>query len=360
MKTAKVLASVILAGALALFSGCAQSGQGGSQAESGSESARQDQVSSAQFGPAEAAPSTAGKLAVEGAQLVSESGQPVQLRGVSTHGLAWFPQYVNQQFFDELRQDWGANVVRLAMYTAEYGGYCTGEDQNQLEDLIRNGVEYAENADLYAVVDWHVLTDQDPNVHADAAIDFFTRMSAEFADANNVIYEICNEPNGSATWENVKAYAERVIPVIRANDPDAVIVVGTPTWSQDVDKAAADPLDFDNVMYSLHFYAATHQGDLREKMKAAVEGGLPVFVTEFGICDASGNGEIDYESADEWVRLMDSLDVSYICWNLSNKDESSALFKADCDKTSGFSEDDLSAEGKWLAGVLHESDSEGR
>lgn len=300
-----------------------------------------------------AAPSTTGKLRVEGAQLVSEQGQPVQLRGVSTHGLAWFPQYVNQQLFDELRQSWGANVVRLALYTAESGGYCTGGDQDSLRQLVLDGVDSATQADLYAIVDWHVLNDQDPNAHLDEAKRFFDVMAAECASNDNVIYEICNEPNGATTWAQVKAYAEQVIPVIRAHDPDAVIVVGTPTWSQDVDLAAADPLDGDNIMYALHFYAATHQQPLRDKLEQAVAGGLPVFVTEFGICDASGNGTIDYESADAWVTLMDRLGISYVCWNLSNKDEASALFKPDCAKESGFTEADLSAEGQWLMGVLH-------
>lgn len=299
-----------------------------------------------------AAPSNSGKLQVIGAQLSSESGAPVQLRGVSTHGLAWFPQYVDQDFFMQLRQDWGVNVVRLALYTAEYGGYCTGGDKAQLEQLVIDGVNYAEAADLYAVVDWHVLADLDPNVHIDDAKAFFEKMSAQFADKNNVIYEICNEPNGSTTWAQIKQYANTIIPIIRANDPDAVVVVGTPTWSQDVNDATADPLEFANVMYTLHFYAATHQQDLRDKLKTAVEAGTPVFVTEFGICDSSGNGAIDYQSADAWIELMDDLDVSYICWNLSNKNETSAFFLPSCDKTSGFTIDDLSDSAKWFVNEL--------
>lgn len=308
---------------------------------------------------AAATPSTAGALQVVGTSLCGAAGEPVQLRGVSTHGLAWFPQYVNATFFQELRNDWNANVVRLALYIAESGGYCTDGDQAALGQLVRDGVRYATDADLYVIVDWHVLADQNPLVNADAAVQFFGDLSAELGDVNNVLYEICNEPNGSATWADVKAYAERVIPVIRANDPDAVVLVGSPEWSQRVDQAAADPLAFDNVMYSLHFYAATHQQDLRDRMATAVGQGLPVFVTEFGICDASGNGAIDYGSADAWVDLMDDLDVSYICWNLSNKDEASALFKATCAKNSGFTEEDLSAEGVWLWEVLHGSGAAG-
>lgn len=289
---------------------------------------------------------------MEGSQLVDAAGDPVQLRGVSTHGLAWYPQYVNEELFSELREDWGANAVRFALYSDEEGGYATDGRRVELNDLVLKGVEYATAADMYAIVDWHILSDGNPRTHAWAAKEFFKLVSARLADHDNVIYEICNEPNGKTTWADVKAYAAEIIPVIRANDPDAVIVVGTPTWSQDIQDAAADPLSEDNIMYALHFYAATHQDDLRDRLKTAVEGGLPVFVTEFGICEASGAGEIDYESADEWLALMDELNVSYICWNLSNKEETSALFKSEVSKTSGFSLDDLSEEGLWLVDAL--------
>ena len=134
-----------------------------------------------------------------------------------------------------------------------------------------------------------------------------------------------------------------------------MIIVGTPNWSQFVDQAAADPItEYDNIMYTLHFYAATHKDDLRDKMAAALDSGLPVFVTEYGICDASGNGAIDQEQADRWVELMDRYGVSYAAWNLSNKDESSAILKSTCGKTSGFEEGDLSASGQWLFKMLTE------
>ena len=303
--------------------------------------------------PSAATPSTAGALSVKGSQLVGEDGDPVQLRGVSTHGLAWFPGYMNRELFGELRSDWGANVVRLALYTAESGGYCTDGDRAKLQRLVEDGVDYATEADLYAIVDWHVLSDADPNEHVDDAKAFFGAMAENYADHDNVIYEICNEPNGDTSWADIKRYANEVIPVIREHAPGAVVIVGTPTWSQEVDKAAAEPLAFDNVMYALHFYAATHQQDLRDRLQTAVEAGLPVFVSEFGVCDASGSGAVNLASADAWVDLMDSLDVSFVCWNLSNKDESSALFKAGCAKTSGFEREDLSAEGQWLWEVLH-------
>lgn len=296
---------------------------------------------------------TLSALHLDGTQLCDEAGNPVQLRGISTHGLAWFPQYVNEDCFRMFKEEWNANVVRLAMYTAENGGYCTDGNKDNLKQLVKDGVTYATNVGLYVIIDWHVLNDRNPNTYKDEAKAFFKEMSAEYKDYTNVIYEICNEPNGGVNWNEVKPYAEEVIEVIRENDEDAVIIVGTPNWCQYVDQAASDPITTsDNIMYALHFYAATHTENLRTQMKNAVSNGLPIFVSEYGICDASGNGAIDERQANAWVEAMDDLGISYVAWNLSNKSETSAIIKSSCSKTAGFGKEDLSDSGKWLYELL--------
>ena len=297
---------------------------------------------------------SAGRLHVKGTKLVDKKGHEVQLSGVSTHGLSWYPQYVNDKCFAQLHDKWGANVVRLAMYTEEYNGYCSGDAKNRsdLKKRIKKGVKLAKKHKMYVIVDWHILSDGNPNSHKKEAKAFFREMSREFKGYNNVIYEICNEPNNGTSWKEIKSYARSVISTIRKNDKKAVIVVGTPTWSQDVDQAAADPIKGDNIMYALHFYAATHKTDLRNKMTAAINKGLPVFVTEYGICDASGNGVIDKKEADRWIQTMDEYGVSYIAWNLSNKQESSSIIKSSCPKVSGFKKSELSDEGRWLYHLL--------
>lgn len=293
-------------------------------------------------------------LHVEDTVLCDEDGKTVQLRGVSTHGLSWYPEYVNDKCFKELHDKWGANVVRLAMYTEEYNGYCTGNSANkkELKKLVKKGVKLAEKHGMYVIIDWHILSDGNPKKHKKAAKTFFKEMSDEFSDYTNVIYEICNEPNGGTDWNTIKSYAKNIIPVIRENDKDAVIIVGTPTWSQEVDKAAAAPLKEDNIMYALHFYADTHQDSLRNTAESAIKSGLPLFVSEFGICDASGNGSINKKQADKWIKLLDKYHVSYVAWNLSNKNETSAMIKSSCQKKSGFKRSDLSASGKWVYDLL--------
>lgn len=289
-----------------------------------------------------------GALHVENGKLTDENGNTVQLYGMSTHGIAWFPQYINYDSFRTLRDDWNTNCIRLAMYTAEYGGYCAGGDKEQLKQLVRDGVSYATELGMYVIVDWHILSDCDPNQNKDEAIAFFREMVEAFADNDNVLYEICNEPNGGTSWDSIKSYAEEVIPVIRAQKPDAVILVGTPTWSQEIDKAAASPLDDSNVMYTLHFYAGTHKDDLRNRLETCVQNGLPVFVSEFGMCDASGNGANDFVSTTKWLDLLNKYQISFCCWNLANKDESSSVFKASSTALSDWTDDDFNESGRWI------------
>lgn len=297
-----------------------------------------------------------GRLSVSGTKIVNEQGEPVQLKGASTHGLAWYPQYVSRETFSSLRDEWGANTVRLAMYTEEYGGYCSGGDKAALKDLIDKGVNYANELGMYAIIDWHILSDSNPNKHKDEAISFFEEEAAKYAGYDNVLYEICNEPNGGASWEgDIKPYAQDVIAAIRKYDSDAIIIVGTPNWSQDVDTAAKSPITGQsNIMYTMHFYAATHRDDLRNKLKYALDSDLPVFITEFSICEASGNGAADYSSAQAWFDIINQYGVSYVGWNLSNKAESSALFKPECTKLGAWSDDDLTDTAKWLKSKMSE------
>ncbi len=299
-----------------------------------------------------------GPLHVEGTHLAASDGTLVQLRGISTHGLGWFPDYVNEAMIAQARQEWGCNLFRLAMYTAEYNGYCTsgaGQKEN-LKNIIDIGVQAAVDQNMYIIIDWHILSDGNPNTYKDEAKKFFAEMAQKYADVPNVIYEICNEPNGGTNWSTIRQYALEIIPVIREHAPEAVIIVGTPTWSQDVDIAANTPItEYDNIMYALHFYAATHKDSLRDKCKTAVAEGLPLFVTEYGICDASGNGGIDEASANKWINLLDSYGISHAMWNLSNKPETSAMIKSSCSKTSNLSESDLSSAGIWFVSMMKEA-----
>ena len=289
-----------------------------------------------------------GALSVEGTDIVDKDGNIFQLKGVSTHGINWFPEYVNKEAFSSLA-GYGVNAIRLAMYTADYNGYCSGGSRKELEDLVDKGVEACNALGLYVIIDWHILNDNNPNQNKDSAKSFFETMSKKYAGYDNVIYEICNEPNGGTTWDDIKSYAEEIIPVIRKNDKNALIIVGTPNWSQDVDTASQNKIEGQkNLVYAVHFYASTHKEEIRSKVETARQNGLPVIVSECSICEASGNGSINYEEAEKWMEMINEYHLSYFAWNLSNKEEQSSLLKSSVTKTGNFEASDFSEMGSWF------------
>lgn len=291
-------------------------------------------------------------LHVDGTDLKNAKGDKIQLKGISSHAMALYPQYINEKSIKTFRDDWHANVFRLAMYTMEDGGYCNGGDQKKLEALIDTAVSACKKLDMYVIIDWHILSDGNPLTHEKESEAFFEKMSKKYAGIPNVIYEICNEPNNSDWKTQIKPYAEDIIPIIRKNDKNALILVGTNTWSQDVDEVSSDPLEYDNIMYSVHFYAGTHKEPLRIKVIKALNAGTPVFVSECSICNADGSGNADTASGNEWMDFIYKYNLSYIEWSLSNKAESSAILKPSCKKTSGYTDDDLTEIGKWYKDVM--------
>lgn len=294
-----------------------------------------------------------GQLSVKNGQLVDKSGKGYQLRGMSTHGLTWFPEFVNESAFKTLRDDWNTNVVRLAMYVDEWGnGQCYMGNKSGSLELLEKGVDICIKLDMYVIIDWHVLNPGDPSKYTNEAKSFFETVSKRYAKYPNVFYEICNEPNGGASWSgNIKPYAEKIIPVIRKNAPNSVIIVGTPTWSQEIDKPLSDPLNYKNVMYAFHFYAATHAG-LRSNVENCVAQGLPVFVSEFGTCDASGGGANDFNETQKWLSYFDKQGISYCNWSICNKDETCSVLRPGTSANGNWSESDLTENGKWMRNWL--------
>lgn len=289
-----------------------------------------------------------GKLHVSGAYLYDENNEKYQLYGMSTHGLNFgddFSRYVNKDAFKTLRDDWNTNCIRLVLYPKDYNGYCNGGDKAKLKQTMKNGIDCATELGMYVLVDWHVHN-YSPAETQSEAITFLLEISAEYKNYGNVLYEICNEPTSSPWSSVIKPYAQKVIPAIRKNAPDAIIIVGTNTWSQDIEDAAADKLDFENVMYTFHFYANTHTDSMRTRVENAISGGLPVFITEFGTCDASGNGGFNANESQKWFDLIAKYNISHLNWSLSNKGETASAILSSCSKTSDWSESDLTESGK--------------
>ena len=299
-----------------------------------------------------ARPGESGALHVEGTLIKDEMGRTVQLRGVSTHGITWFPKFVDGKIFNYLADDWDANLVRLAVYSENY---CNGEKEDSLEILFK-GIDEAIANDMYVLVDWHILNDNNPHMNREQAKEFFETVTARYADEPAVLYEICNEPNSGTTWLDIYNYANYIIPVIRANSPDSIVIVGTPDYDRAILDPLTAPLEFENVMYTLHFYAASHTDGMRKNLRLALMNGLPVFVTECGLSEDSGDGTVDYRSAAVWFKIMNHNNVSYAVWSLSNKDESSALFRPIYMPPKAPRDEDLTEVGKWVKQVVSGAD----
>jgi endoglucanase len=270
-----------------------------------------------------------GQLSVCGVKLCNANGDAIQLRGMSSHGLQFFPNCVNAASLGALRNDWNADFIRLSMYVQE-GGLET--DPDGFTAKVNGLVDDATELGLYVLVDFHILTPGDPNANLGLAKTFFANVSAKHAAKTNVIYEIANEPNG-VSWDGIKTYADQVIPVIRKNSPDSVVVVGTRGFSSlgltdgaDETEILDDPVDFKNVMYAFHFYAASHGADRRAVVARAAKS-LPLFVTEFGTQTFTGDGTNDFASTTEWLDLLKSNKISYGMWSFSDGRETNSAFQ---------------------------------
>lgn len=291
-------------------------------------------------------------LSVKGTQLCDEKGQPVLLRGISSHGIAWYPEYTNYRALKTLK-DHKANVFRIAMYVEQNDGYLEEPEWNR--KLLYSAIENSLAAGLYTIVDWHVLRDEDPNKHIDQAIAAFEEITRRYGDEPGILYEICNEPNGDTDYDDIKAYADQVIPVIRKNAPNAVVLVGTPNFCTSLSEAMEDPLEYPNVMYTYHYYAGISDCKFAmQEISRGLERGLPVFISEWGL-DGYDATQEHMQETEQFLDFLDQKNISWVNWALSNKDEGYSLIDPRGDKLHGWEWNELSDTGRFVFRRLSET-----
>lgn len=279
-----------------------------------------------------------GKLSVEGTRIVDQNGNTVILRGVSYGWHNWWPRFYNKESVKWLADDWACTVVRAAMGIEPDDGYLDSPDKSR--ELMEAVIDAAIENDIYVIIDWH-----SHGIQLEAAKTFFGEMAKKYGEYPHVIYEIFNEPVKDS-WELIKSYSVDVIKVIREFDPDNIILVGSPHWDQDIHLVADNPITgYTNLMYTLHFYAATHGQTLRDRGSYAIEKGIPIFVSECAGMSANGNGPINYEAWHTWIDWMQKNQISMVFWSVSDKDETCSMLTKSASSEGNWKESDLKESG---------------
>ena len=293
-----------------------------------------------------------GQLQVIGLKLCNQYGNPIQLRGMSTHGLQWYGlgDCITDASLDALANDWEADILRISLYVQE-GGYDT--DPAGFTQMVSTIIDKVTARGMYALVDWHQLTPGDPNANLSKAKTFFTAIANAHKNKNNILYDICNEPN-NVSWSAIRNYANELIPVIRAIDADAPILIGTHGWAsfgvssggsaQDI---LNNPVNHSNIMYTFHFYAASHGTSYLNELSWAADR-MPVFVTEFGTQEASGDGGNNFTRSQQYIDLMHTKKISWCNWNYSDDSRSGAVWTSGTCSNGPWTVARLKPAGAWV------------
>lgn len=281
-------------------------------------------------------------LSVRGNQVLA-GGQPASFAGNSLFwsNTGWGGEkYYNADVVRWLKNDWKSKLVRVAMGVDEQNGYLQDPAGNKAR--VKAVIDAAIANDMYVIIDWH---SHKAEYYPSQAIAFFQEMARTYGHTNHVIYEIYNEPLQVSWSSTIKPYAQSVINAIRAIDPDNLIIVGTPNWSQDVDVASRDKLAGSNIAYTLHFYAGTHGQWLRDKAQTALNNGAALFVTEWGSVSANGDGAVAEAETWAWVNFMKAKGISNANWALNDKIEGASALVSGASAQGGWSSAQLTRSG---------------
>lgn len=291
-----------------------------------------------------------GSLSVQGNQIVNKNNTVVSFAGPSLFwSNTWWggEDYYTKEVVSWVKSDWNATIIRASMGVEANGGYISDTTNKARVKVV---VDEAINQGMYVIIDWHSHHAED---YKTQAIEFFKEMANTYGDYDNVIYEIYNEPL-QISWSNViKPYAEDVIQAIRAIDPDNLIIVGTPTWSQDVDIASNDPITgYNNIAYTLHFYAGTHAQNLRNKATTALNNGIALMVTEWGAVNANGDGAVAETETNVWMDFLCDNNLTHCNWALNDKNEGASALVQGASTTGGWSQSDLTTSGNLVKDIV--------
>ncbi len=293
-----------------------------------------------------------GRLQVNGSHVTAENGDKISLAGPS---LFWSndegdsADFYNKETIDFLSENWGIGIIRAAMGVKESwdGGRGYIESPAFQKAKIKKVIDAAIENNVYVIVDWHT---HEAEIYTNEAVQFFSEIAEEYGDNDHIIYEIYNEPRAQS-WDIIKNYAETVISAIREKDPDNLIIVGNREWSQQIEEAAAKPINDNNVAYTLHFYSGNHKQWLRDRAIRVMNSGIALFVTEWGSVNADGKGAVDVEETEKWLQFMKDNYISHVNWSLSDKNESASIINPG-KGFEGLKNDELTQSGELIKKII--------
>lgn len=294
-----------------------------------------------------------GNLNINGSKIVDSKGIPVSFAGNS---LFWSNNYYkgnsfyNKEAVAWLKNDWNSTIIRIPMSAdpSIHDSYIFDKEHNVKN--VEKVVEACIDLGLYVIIDWHSYDAED---NEEDAIVFFENIARKYGKYPNVIYEIYNEPLKVSWTDVIKPYAENVIKAIRKIDPDNIIVVGTPHWSQDVDTVSENPIEgYKNIAYTLHFYAGSHHEWLLNKAQKAIDNGLPIMVTEWGTVNADGDGGVNYEYVEKWMAFMKKHQLTHCNWSVHDKEEGASILKPGANPKGGWTDSQLTQSGKLVKSYI--------
>jgi len=276
-----------------------------------------------------------------GTQIVDECDRPVQLKGMSVFNPGSYDECITPDSIATMVNNWGITLLRVPF------DCCKTSERH-------NYVNIASGLGIYVIVDYH-YTGKNPIID-DNARNFWKDAATRYKDYNNIFYETFNEPGPDADWGSViKPFHEEMLRVIRDIDTKAIVILGTRFWSGSGGQygpadAAANPVDskYNPVMYTKHFYAASHYD---QDEFAGLLDHIPIFATEWGICEASGTGNLDHGSAQKWMDVLggnnpSGVTVSWANWGYDDKggETCAALNPGSCNSGQW---DSTSQSGSW-------------
>lgn len=286
-----------------------------------------------------------GRLTFEGGRLRRANGEAVTLRGSSLFWSQWMGSFFNPDLVVWLADDWLIDVIRVPVGVSPDGYLINPKIE---ERKARAVIEASIDRGIFVILDWHAHV-----AHTAEAARLFGSVAKAYGNSPNIFYETWNEPHRRYSWDSdIAPHHVQLIDQVREHAPDAPVILGTPEFCLRPDAAAAAPVNRPNVAYSFHFYAATHREGLRSRVRAAVEAGLSLFVTEWGMGDATGDGFLDIKEAERWLAFLNSWQIGHVNWSICDKPEACSALRQGAAPTGRWRRSDLSRSGRFLRSYL--------